>query len=1082
MEFPDVHHKMSKKIAQLTKVIYHLNTRNDDSEYQMQQITDMYECEIQDILSDAKKKIMTFKEQLEDSRSQDKTKLAVQELTKLHDKEKAEMVNEFSLFRKKAVENEAMLKARAEEHIAKLTGEVQTMKDAFASRCHEFEQGQKGLEQQGYDALGELRKLKDDEMEKMVVEYNEKYKAMLAKQMSLQDELEANLTKEWGAKLEAEEKAHVDSRQLLGADIAELKRRIAEFDKGEAAMKEKIKALEAQGAEFEAAIEGLKSNEKDLNQALQATMAKLDAEEGKVKAQIEKATELSKQLAEAQGACRELEKKLLEMQRARDSLSMDGNEKQKLMDDLHLQVQNITAELADKTKLHEAFATDLQNQLQDATNETLSVKEALAKAEERLQTTQDELRKEGARLVDAQAECDRLQQQLKQEREKATERERELESTIADLERAVRTAVEDGESARNLLSQNLDGQVAALREEKANALADMEADHKERTERAAAIYEEKVASLKRDFADEKAGLAAEHAQAVDALNATIAENAQSLAERDAKISALEAEVARITAEAADVQKSISASASGEKQGLLDELAVLRQQLQDTASDLGAAKAKANIAATEAAHREEGLKEKVAGLEKQVAELEAELDALKREKEASLAALRSQGGEELDRLRKEKEQEHAARIELELAKLKDTLSSLHEQKLARVEEEHRAALAAAEKAFAAEKEALAGKIAALEGTVAAKISEIEALGSSMTGNADAWKMEKDRLVASHNDKEKGLKAAFADDVASLEAKLARAKEQELSAQAQRHQQDLTALRKEHEAAVKDLTGQNRRELEEARREHAQALKEALAAKEEEHGRDSKRLLDAKDSEHKAELARLRGAHDEALGGAEKDRERLLKNLSALEGSLHTLRQQLAAEQESRAKDNARAREEIEEADRSLQAKVKAMKERQANDVRALKDSQAAAIQKLSEEFGLVQRAMKERNQQLETAVAELEYKYANRESRDEDVDRINKLMAAVAAKDEALVKAFNELRWYKLELVNREENYNKVFGRQPTVANGRADAAGDASGKSGAGVWPNANLPGQGPAPGEQKGLTSRSQSMMVKAQ
>ena len=28
--FPDLHLKMSKKIAQLTKVIYHLNTRNED--------------------------------------------------------------------------------------------------------------------------------------------------------------------------------------------------------------------------------------------------------------------------------------------------------------------------------------------------------------------------------------------------------------------------------------------------------------------------------------------------------------------------------------------------------------------------------------------------------------------------------------------------------------------------------------------------------------------------------------------------------------------------------------------------------------------------------------------------------------------------------------------------------------------------------------------------------------------------------------------------------------------------------------------------------------------------------------------
>ncbi len=34
-EYPDLHHKMSKKIAQLTKVIYHLNTRNDDHEVEI---------------------------------------------------------------------------------------------------------------------------------------------------------------------------------------------------------------------------------------------------------------------------------------------------------------------------------------------------------------------------------------------------------------------------------------------------------------------------------------------------------------------------------------------------------------------------------------------------------------------------------------------------------------------------------------------------------------------------------------------------------------------------------------------------------------------------------------------------------------------------------------------------------------------------------------------------------------------------------------------------------------------------------------------------------------------------------------
>ena len=47
--FPDIHHKMSKKIAQLTKVIYHLNTKNDSHEQELQRLQDAYETEIDEV-------------------------------------------------------------------------------------------------------------------------------------------------------------------------------------------------------------------------------------------------------------------------------------------------------------------------------------------------------------------------------------------------------------------------------------------------------------------------------------------------------------------------------------------------------------------------------------------------------------------------------------------------------------------------------------------------------------------------------------------------------------------------------------------------------------------------------------------------------------------------------------------------------------------------------------------------------------------------------------------------------------------------------------------------------------------------
>ena len=46
--------------------------------------------------------------------------------------------------------------------------------------------------------------------------------------------------------------------------------------------------------------------------------------------------------------------------------------------------------------------------------------------------------------------------------------------------------------------------------------------------------------------------------------------------------------------------------------------------------------------------------------------------------------------------------------------------------------------------------------------------------------------------------------------------------------------------------------------------------------------------------------------------------------------------------------------------------------------------------------------------------------------------IAKLQQEVQVKDEALKKAYEDMKFYKLELLNREENYNKMFGASPTV--------------------------------------------------
>ena len=63
--FPDLHHKMSKKIAQLTKVIYFLNTKNDDNEFKIKHLVGHYDNEIEEIVREASEKIANFRDMFE---------------------------------------------------------------------------------------------------------------------------------------------------------------------------------------------------------------------------------------------------------------------------------------------------------------------------------------------------------------------------------------------------------------------------------------------------------------------------------------------------------------------------------------------------------------------------------------------------------------------------------------------------------------------------------------------------------------------------------------------------------------------------------------------------------------------------------------------------------------------------------------------------------------------------------------------------------------------------------------------------------------------------------------------------------
>lgn len=77
-------------------------------------------------------------------------------------------------------------------------------------------------------------------------------------------------------------------------------------------------------------------------------------------------------------------------------------------------------------------------------------------------------------------------------------------------------------------------------------------------------------------------------------------------------------------------------------------------------------------------------------------------------------------------------------------------------------------------------------------------------------------------------------------------------------------------------------------------------------------------------------------------------------------------------------------------------------------------------------------MEERVRLLESRLTDLQFRYDSRESRPEDVERIKQLTAELKEAKQLVKRTLEEMQYFKLELLNREENFNKVFNANPNV--------------------------------------------------
>lgn len=171
----------------------------------------------------------------------------------------------------------------------------------------------------------------------------------------------------------------------------------------------------------------------------------------------------------------------------------------------------------------------------------------------------------------------------------------------------------------------------------------------------------------------------------------------------------------------------------------------------------------------------------------------------------------------------------------------------------------------------------------------------------------------------------------------------------------------------------------------------------------------------------------------------------------EETLNNLILKYKAEHEKITKEHS---EELESKQKNHQMEIEAMTEKRNNDITQLKKKHQEVLLHHKEDHRkdkiFLEKSHAQEVQQLkdentsrvtkltETLKEELNKykilykKYTNRPSRKEDVQRIAQLENHIKGQDLAVFKAKEEKQKLKLELVNRETNFNKVFGREPNV--------------------------------------------------
>uniref|UniRef100_A0A674P5U1 Family with sequence similarity 184 member A n=1 Tax=Takifugu rubripes TaxID=31033 RepID=A0A674P5U1_TAKRU len=1005
----DLHLKMSKKIAQLTKVIYALNTKNDEHEAAIATLKEAHEEEVQQILSETREKILQYKTKISDEMDLKRRIQSLEESMELHERMKRQALAEFESYRQRMEDMQLCTEAQHTQRVVSMSREVEEMRRSFEEKLRTFSQAQNQFEQEKKGALEELKAQHRQEIQDLLRSHQSQ---------------NANYSKDQ-EKLVQLHKAEVDSLSERVEELKQDKKRLVEeyeakLSKAQAFYERELEAMKRTQQLTADNLLAWKRTEAELRREFQTQEAALQKTLGKLRAELVKVTDEAREnrdkshklhLLSPLISLQDLMKKLDEVTQNSEIVEIRQKESECELEAARDRVQQQATEILLKaSQISSLQATQMTQEaaIRDLDHERSRLKDKVVRMEEERESL----------LSQCQALEDRQNQQ------------------VHSLEKTLREEKNAHETEMSHVHARSEEEARQMKESQARALEELAKKHRVTLENALNSAEKEKNRLLEQFERERLSLEEQKTLLMQQLEELRQELTAKMAAAHQEVTRLQESVQRGEQDIGNAEGHICTLKEAQDK-LLEELDATRARLRETSNLLTA--------------------------------LQGELETQKRHHEAKLIATKEEEKHKMDKMALELELKWTETLRQECKKLREELKEEQEEDkasaLTQLAQNKEQELSSARESWQRKVEDLLAQVGpgsedqrlhqqmfisllkqSLEMQLSQSQSSLQQLQQQFSQEREHLRLQLDELQKEHQRRQQRLQEVHCCSLRDME----HARQRDLKDLEERlrhhHQAELQSLREAHRHSMETLKQQSEQELQTLRFELEDEGKAMLASLRSELNHIHASAIEHLRQTHHQESAAAKLELEKTLESNRTQEQELLGRISELQDEvsrrknhvtqldhqIHSLNENISTltkELELKGKEVLKIRSEANQQIRVHEQELTKRHERELNDLTA---AHSRDTQNMLLDFNKAQEVLKDKISALQILLEATEEKFRNRESRHEDLQVIAELKDMVSERETLVKKLVDDKKFYQLELVNRESNFNKVFNASPNV--------------------------------------------------